>query len=230
MLGKYVEVGSRVELRPIRKDSNIEKTHISKVNQVLGSDKLEILMPIEDSKIVLLARNILYDLYIYSSGGLFQCKVKAGERYKSGNIYLQQLVIITEIKKSQRREFYRYECTIPIYSRHLFDEEKKTLVWDQMVPGKEGESVDLGGGGVRFKVKERYEPKELIVCILKLPMNSGIQEIQTLGKVLSATPVEYTRYYEVRVKFEKMSNKAREHIVQYIFEDERKRRKKNSGF
>lgn len=230
MLGKYVEVGSRVELRPIRKDSNIEKTHISKVNQVLGSDKLEILMPIEDSKIVLLARNILYDLYIYSSGGLFQCKVKAGERYKSGNIYLQQLVVLSQIKKCQRREFYRYECAIPISSRHLYEEEKKSLVWNEMVPGVEGETLDIGGGGVRFKTKESYEPGEMMVCILKLPINEGEKEIQTLGKVLSVKSVEFTKYFEVRVQFEKISNKARENIIQYIFEDERKRRKKNSGF
>ena len=228
--GNYITAGSKVELHPMRNDSNIERKHFSKINQVLSADKLEIMMPIEDSKVVLLARNIPYDLFIYSSGGLYECKVKAGDRYKSGSIYLQQLILLTEVKKYQRREFYRYACSVPVYSRHLQEEEKENLVWDDTISGKEGESVDLGGGGVRFKVKERYEPEELIICMIKLVMDDEEKEVQVLGKVLDVTPVEYTRYYEIRVQFEKISDEAREYIVQYIFEDERKRRKKNSGF
>ena len=231
--GKYIASGSKVELQPIRKDSNIEVAHFSKVNQVLDDDRLEIMMPIEDSKVVLLARNIPYQLFIYSSTGLYECKVKAGDRYKSGGIYLQQLVLLTEVKKYQRREFYRYACSIPVFSRHLMEEEKENLVWDDKILGKEGESIDLGGGGVRFKVKERFEPEELIICTLKLIKNDEeeeeIEEIQTLAKVLDVTPVEFTRYYEIRVQFEKISKEAREKLIVYIFEEERKRRKKNSG-
>ena len=134
------------------------------------------------------------------------------------------------MKKYQRREFYRYACSVPVYSRHLQEEEKESLIWDEKISGKEGESIDLGGGGVRFKVKERYEPEELIICMIKLVMDDEEKEVQVLGKVLDVTPVEYTRYHEIRVQFEKISNEARENIIQYIFEDERKRRKKNSGF
>ena len=230
MLEKYIATGSKVELHPIRKDSNVEKSHISKVNQVLGDDKVEILMPVEDGKIVLLARNIPYDLVVYSSTGLYQCKVKASDRYKSGNIYIQQLELLTGIKKYQRREYYRYNCSVPVFSRSLTDEEKETLVWDDTLPGKEGESIDLGGGGVRFYVRQEYELEELIICTLKLELKDGIKNIQALGKVLNIKQVPDVRMYEVRVQFEKISNKAREDIIQYIFEDERKRRKKNSGF
>ena len=56
--GNYIIAGSKVELHPMRKDSNIERKHFSKINQVLSDEKLEIMMPIEDSKVVLLARNI----------------------------------------------------------------------------------------------------------------------------------------------------------------------------
>jgi len=51
-----------------------------------------------------------------------------------------------------------------------------------------------------------------------------------MGKILSITPVKENRENrEVRVQFEKISNSAREEIIQFIFEDERKRRSKNNG-
>ena len=229
MLGKYVSAGNKIELHPIRRDTGNEKTHISKINQVLEDDKLEILMPVEGAKIVLLARNIPYDLVIYTASGLYQCKVKVGERYKSGNVYLQQLELLTGIKKYQRREYYRHSCSVPVFSRQLTDEEKTNLVWDDTILGKEGESIDLGGGGVRFYVRQEYEPDDLILCVLKLELKDGIKEIQALGKVLNIKQVPDVKMYEVRVQFEKISNAAREQIIQYIFEDERKRRKKSSG-
>ena len=72
MLEKYVKIGDKVELRPLHRASLKEgeqeqKVYISKINQILGEDKIEIMMPIEQSRIVLLPRNIVLDLVIYTS-------------------------------------------------------------------------------------------------------------------------------------------------------------------
>ena len=234
MLGKYVTSGDKIELHPIYRNgrSNTEKeekVYISRVNQVLEDDKLEVMMPIEGSKVILLDRYVVYNLVIYTSTGLYQCDVKVGERYKAGNIYLQQLDLITGIKKCQRREYYRYSCSVPVFARHLEEEEKETLVWDDTIEGIEGNAIDIGGGGIRFLSKEEYLPEELILCSMKLEIKNSEKEIQALGKVLSKKPVQDSEMFEIRVQFEKISNNAREQIIQYIFEDERKRRKKNSG-
>lgn len=234
MLEKYVTSGDKIELHTIHRvttsDTVIdERIYISKINQVIDEDKLEIMMPIEGSKIVLLPRHMMYKLVIYTAKGLFQCEVKVGERYKAGNIYLQQLELVTGIKKCQRREYYRYSCSIPVFTRHLEEEERQNLVWDDTIVGIEGNAIDIGGGGMRFLVKEEYQPEELIICSMKLEVKNVEKEIQALGKVLSIVPVKDSDMYEVRVQYERISNIAREHIIQYIFEDERKRRKKNSG-
>ena len=70
---------------------------------------------------------------------------------------------------------------------------------------------------------------DMVICYLELPTNNSVKEIQAVGKVLSKKPIEFSRKHEVRVQFEKISAEAREELVQYIFEDERKRRKKNNG-
>lgn len=235
MLEKYVKVGDKVELRPAQRvglndeEHQEQKIYLSKVNQILSEDKLEILMPIEQSRIILLPRNISMTLVIYTSNGLYQCEVKASERYKSGNIFLQVLELTSAIKKYQRREFYRYNCAVPVFSRSLSDEEKENMIWDDTVAGMEGTSFDIGGGGVRFRVDQSFEPKEMILCILHLEIKGNVRDIQTLSKVLSVKPIKNSDSYEIRVQFERITHKDRELIIQYIFEDERRRRKHDNG-
>ena len=234
MIEKYLRPGDKVEIqfaqRVASSDNQVElkkKIYMSKINQILSEDKVEVLMPIEQSKMVLLPRNATGDLIIYTSNGLFQCKVKVGDRYKSENIFLQVLNLFSGIKKYQRREFYRYSCSVPLFCRVLTEEEKKSLVWDETLKGNACQVLDLGGGGVRFVTDEPFEKEELIVCFLELETRKGNKEIQAVGKVLSSSLVkDSTRFYEIRVQFEKISNAMREQIVQFIFDDERKRRKK----
>ena len=237
MIEKYLKPGDKVEIQfkqrvAINADTAEQKRkiYISKINQVLEEDKIEVLMPIEQSKLVLLPRNAVGNLVIYTSNGLFQCDVKVGERYKSDNIYLQVLVLMSGIKKYQRREYYRYSCNIPVYCRSLTKDEKETLVWDDTIIGREGETLDIGGGGVRFIIDEEFKPEDMVVCCIPLEIRNGTKEVQGAGKVLSVKPVkDSTKFFEIRVQFERMSNVSREQIIQFIFEDERKRRKKSNG-
>ena len=236
MIDKYLSPGDKVEIRFAQRmaitDENTErkyKTYLSKINQMLDEDQIEILMPIEQSRMVLLPRNAMGTLVIYTSNGLFQCEVKVADRYKKDNIYLQVLELISGIKKYQRREYYRYSCTVPVFSRCLTEEEQRTMVWDETQKGIEGSTLDIGGGGVRYLVSEQMTSGEMVICYLELEIKNTVKEIQALGKILSVRPVKDSDLFEVRVQFEKISNAAREQIIQYIFEDERKRRKKRNG-
>ena len=236
MIEKYLSPGDKVEIRFAQRmaltDENTErkyKTYLSKINQMLDEDQIEILMPIEQSRMVLLPRNAMGTLVIYTSNGLFQCEVKVADRYKKDNIYLQVLELISGIKKYQRREYYRYSCTVPVFSRCLTEEEQRTMVWDENQKGIEGSTLDIGGGGVRYLVSEQMTSGEMVICYLELEIKNTVKEIQALGKILSVRPVKDSNLFEVRVQFEKISNAAREQIIQYIFEDERKRRKKSNG-
>ena len=237
MIEKYLTPGDKVEIqfkRRVALNENAaeqkQRIYISKINQILGEDKIEVLMPIEQSRIVLLPRNAVGNLVVYTSNGLYQCSVKVGDRYKSDNIYLQVLELLSGIKRYQRREYYRYSCNIPVFCRLLEGEEKKTLIWDDKLIGREGQTLDIGGGGIRFIIDEEYKPEDLVVCCLPLEIRNGVKEIQGAGKVLSIKPVkDSTKFFEVRVQFERMSNAMREQIIQFIFEDERKRRKKSNG-
>ena len=237
MIEKYVSPGDKVEIRLAQRmdltEVNIEtkqRTYLSKINQVQGEDKVEILMPIEQSRMVLLPKDAEGTMVIYGSNGLYQCEIKVAERYKKDNIHFQVLELRSRIKKYQRREFYRYECSVPVFSRCLTEEEKQNLVWDETQKGIAGSTLDISGGGVRFLVPEAMTPGETVVCYLELGLKNEIKEIQAVGKILSVTTIREQKLFEVRVQFEQISDASREQIIRYIFEDERKRRQKSIGF
>lgn len=234
MFEKYFAPGVKIELHPIyratAKEQDNSKIYLSKVNQILEDNKIELMMPMEQSRYVLLPKDAIYNMITYSAHGLYQCNVKVGNRYKNGNVYIQIVEIVTSVNRYQRREFYRYDCSLPVYCRHLSPEERETMSWDQEVRGIECTAIDLGGGGIRFLTTAVFDKEVPVVCIIPLEIKGQIKEIQAMGKILSITPVKENRENrEVRVQFEKISNSAREEIIQFIFEDERKRRSKNNG-
>ena len=235
MLEKYFTLGEKVELHTINKsilaqDNGKPKIYFSKISQILDDDKVEIMMPMEQAKLVLLPRGIIYDMVVITQNGLYECNVRIGDRYKNGNIFLQVLEVVSAVKRYQRREFYRYDCSIPIYCRHMSPEEQEIMIWDREVTGIECTTIDLGGGGVRFITDGMFDENLPVICAIELTVKGKIKEIQAMGRILGIKPVKDRRdQREVRVQFEEISNAAREDIVQYIFEDERKRRSKNNG-
>ena len=133
MLEKYFTPGEKIEIHTINKtllsqDNGKPRIHFTKISQILDEDKIEILMPIEQSKLVLLPKGIVYDMVAITQNGLYECNVRIGERYKHDNVFLQVLEIVSPIKRYQRREFYRYECALPLYCRHMSPEEKEMMI------------------------------------------------------------------------------------------------------
>ena len=107
-LSKYVTPGSKIELESVervRMDDGTykKKKYESKVLDIIDDETLEILMPMEQAKLVLLPVDGEYDVRFFCAKGLFQCFVRVVERYKSSNIYLVKIQLISNLQKYQRR-------------------------------------------------------------------------------------------------------------------------------
>lgn len=236
MFEKYFKPGVKLELhsvnRTFAKEENVAtKIYLSKINQLLTDNKIEIMMPMAQAKYALLPKDTIYEMVIFTEHGLYECNVKMDDRYKNGNIYLQVVEVVGEMKRHQRREFYRYECSLPIYCRHATEQEHITMIWDRDITGIECTTLDISGGGVRFLADGIFDKDLPVICAIELMLEGSIKEVQAMGKILNISPLENDmNKREVRVVFEKISNATREDIIHYIFEDERKRRSKNNGF
>ena len=238
MLSKFISAGSKVEIMPIERmgESDEEagkKVYVSKVYDILSEDTLEILMPMEKTKLILLPVDSEFDLVVYQENSLYQCLVRVTDRYKSSNVYLLQVELVSNLRKYQRREYYRFSCALQMCARNLQEEElqavEKNLPYT-LTPGlplKQSVIVDISGGGLRFISSQRYEPESMLYINYELQIDSEMKMYEIIGKVLSVRELENRKgTFEHRVQYYDMNRKTREEIIKYIFQEERKNRRK----
>ncbi len=67
VLSKFIEPGNQIELRKVRKlkedEGSIRKVYKSQLIDILSDDRIEISMPMEKTKLILLPVGEEYDLY-----------------------------------------------------------------------------------------------------------------------------------------------------------------------
>ena len=241
MLSDYILPGNRVEIqavervKPANKNEN-KKVYISQVREILNDDQVELLMPMEKSKLILLPVNMEFDLYFYTANGLYQCFATVIDRYKDNNQYVLLLELNSNLRKFQRREYYRLSCALEMNSRPLEKEEKEAMDKNAdlfLVPGlplKRSVVVDISGGGIRFISSYKYEPDALIYCKYNLIIDGASKGYTLISKVLSVRELDNRPgVFEHRAQYVDIDTMEREEIIRFIFEAERKHRKREKG-
>lgn len=234
MLSKFISQNDKVELQAIDRGGeengeNTKKVYYSSVLEILSGDTLEIAMPMEQSKLILLPVDSEYDLVFYGGSGLYQCFARIIDRYKSNNVFILVVELTSNLRKFQRREYYRFSCALEMCARNLEEDEiqaiEKRLPYALVSgrPLKQSVIVDISGGGLRFISSQKYEPDNLLYCSYQLIRGTERKQYEVIGKVLSAKEVENRPgFFEHRVQYYDIDKEMREEIIKYIFEEERK--------
>lgn len=240
MLSKFITVGNKVELQSVEKNTDEngkQKIYYSSVYDILSEDTMEITMPMEQTKLILLPVDSEYDLVFYGATGLFQCFARIIDRYKSNNVYILVVELTSNLRKYQRREYYRFSCALEMCARNLEEEEVQALEKKQpyaLQPGlplKRSVIVDISGGGLRFMSSQRYEPDSLLYCSYYLVLEGTRKHYEVVGRVLAAKELENRPgTFEHRVQYYNLDVNTREEIIRFIFAEERKERKKERLF
>lgn len=241
MLEQYIQLGQRIDLESVTRimadgePQQLRKVYSSKVYDILTDEKIEIVMPYEQRRLVLLPVDSEYSIYFYTENGMLECRARIVDRYKSNNVFILVMELLTNLRKYQRREFYRYNCVLELESRVLEDDERALVgtplqEFVQDLPLQKSVIVDISGGGLRFLSNENYKEGSLLFCRYQLEQKDSEKVYEVIGKVLSANPAKKRPgFYEYRIQYQHIDNKKREEIIQYIFEEERKNRKKEKG-
>ena len=192
-------------------------------------------MPYEKGRLVLLPVDGEYSLCFYSTKGLFQCFCRIVDRYRSDNMYILVLDLTSELAKLQRREYYRFSCALELKSRLCTPEEVDAFEKNRRYLVDPGENlqksvvVDISGGGLRFVANFSYEEGNTIYCSYRLPGNANDKEYEMLCNVLKVTELESRPgLFEHRIQYIFIDENSREDIIHFIFEEERKIRKKQT--
>lgn len=237
MLSKFLVEGDRIELQAVEKSTfkktDEKKIYYSQVYEILSEDTMEITMPVERAKLILLPVDGEYDLVVYGANGPYQCFARIIDRYKSDNVYLLLVELTSNLRKYQRREYFRFSCAMEMYVRNLeaseieVIEKKQPCEFNPRLPLDKSVIVDISGGGLRFLARQKYEPDSLLYISYHLLKNRERKKYETVGKVLSVMNLENRPgTYEHRVQYVNMDSKTREEIIKYIFEEERKNLRK----
>lgn len=232
ILSKYVTPGGEVELKAKDKTQNAEdggqqKTHRSQLLKILSENRVEIAMPIENGKLILLPVGGEYDMYFYGDNVVYQCNARVTDRFRYNGQYILVMDLTSNLRNYQRREYYRFSCALDMDSRELGEEEEIAVAaQDELLPGlplKSSVIVDISGGGLRFVAYYAYEVNSLILCKYHLQIDGREKEYRLVGKVLAVNELEKEPgVFDHRVQYVNVDPQDREEIIQYIFDEARK--------
>lgn len=250
MIKTTFEVGDKIELTHTKSVVGLSLSKNKYGSQLLDFDGIRtarISMPIFENRVIPLEPGDEYQACFFTNSGLYQCKVRINKRYQENKIHVLDVLLLTELKKYQRRKFYRLECMFPIKYRLISDVEK--VLRDRLYNDKfedseerqkcqdaletlpkdwfEGTISDLSGGGMRFHGKQEMPQETLIEVMIPLSFQSGIRPITSVMKIVACVYFEGSRVaYEMRGEFENITDSEREIVVKYVFEEQRRRMRK----
>lgn len=241
MISKYVSIGDRIDIETIVKSSKDAETTERKIyrSQVYDfdtEDRIKIGMPMEQGKLVLLPVDEEYNLCFYTPSGLYQCLGRVAERVKNDGIFILIFELTTDIRKYQRREYYRLNCVLNMKSTMINENDvshlsEKVHFIDTDLTFDNGTMVDISGGGARFISKVKYPKDSNILFAFDLFVNNQLTSYKLIGKVLVSQEISNREgEYEHRVVFVNIMNDDRESIIKYIFEEERRIRRRGKGY
>ncbi len=235
MLSNLVNDGDKVELQAsdhiFAKEDEKARVYTTRVYSVLSDDRIEIMMPMEKTKLILLPVDGEYDLCFYTAKGLYQCYARIYDRYKSNNVYVLALELTSNLRKHQRREYFRFSCVLDMKARELKKEEKESLstIKPIIVPGlplRRSLICDISGGGMRFISDVVYEVDSMLYCTFSLTLDGKTKDYDIVAKVLTSKEVPARQgEFEHRVQYINLDRDTREEIIKYIFEEERRIRR-----
>lgn len=224
MAEQTLRIGQKIEMTRYLGRAKVNdfgaNSYVSKLLEIKDPSKVQIAMPFDGGKLMLLDLGDKYNLYFYTQYGLYHCVAQVDARFRQQQLYIADMVFVSELEKFQRRQYYRLQCLIEMqYKREGVEEEKKF-----------GTSVDISGGGMRFNSTRQLTPGDTLSIDFMLPIAGNFQMFHLRGRVIASTMlINKDLKYENRVEFVEIDEKQREIIVRYIFEEERKRRKRENG-
>ncbi|MDD3413604.1 MAG: flagellar brake protein [Lachnospiraceae bacterium] len=239
MISKYVAPGDKIDIMAVKgeqlENKVEERVYKTVVYDVVSDDEIKITMPMEKGKLILLPVEGEYDLTFYSTGNLYQCYAKVIERYKANSVFVLSMQITSNLRKYQRREYYCLNCILDMKCMSIDDsnqdnpcEKVEFVEADFMM--QDGIIVDISGGGARFISTVQFEKDTYILFKFNLKISEENVPYQIKGKIINSEEIEQRPgEFENRVQFSNLNNDDREGIIKFIFEEERKIRRREKG-
>lgn len=174
-------VGLKLELKLEGSDEkNGDSVFVSEFEWAENDRIIYIAAPIKGGKIYPVSVGEELAIVFIKSDNLYEFKGKVIGREVRHNISLLRVETLSEIRKIQRRDFFRFDCSIPI-SYRVVEKDRINILQRRFIKSY---TRDISGGGVCIRLKERIETGELLECELFL---NDFNKVSFLGRVVRLT-------------------------------------------
>jgi c-di-GMP-binding flagellar brake protein YcgR len=198
------------------------KLFVSEFEWEEGENVICVAAPIHEGRYLTIPSGISMNLYINCKSEFYRIKATLLERLIKEGLPIYKLNVENEIERIQRRQFFRFDCVLDIKCREV---EMRNSIAVPKGNFSKGFTLDISGGGACLALIECIDKGKFIECELLL---SEKQTIKFYGTIVrsSKTDSDGKNKYEIGVEFYNIDNKSREAIISFIFEEQRKLRKK----
>lgn len=241
-------IGDKIDIQLVQQLEQVERgeattplrTYKSSLFDNLNENEIEIAMPTENGRMVLFQIGLRCRLLFYTQKGMYTCYGTVQKRYKKENFFILAILLTSDPVKFQRREFFRIEKNLDIkylrVSDDIVEKDSTEAIYAEIHrPGylddmKDAVTMDLSGGGIRFAGDEILPVNSYVLVIMRLCNEKIDQTFYLIVQVVdSFRSTKNLDKVIVRGRFLFKDLKDRETIVRYIFEEERKIRRKEMG-
>ena len=204
------------------------------------SDKLtdsmwEITMPVDSGRVVLFQLGTQFDFIIYTQNKtILKSSAIVRQRYRKENMYFLAIELINNLEKIQRRKFFRLPCTIDMDFYEVryvlaqnFQPRIRNAINSKNMNTVKSVILDISGGGIRFSLSTPLEEGTYFMAQFSLALEECTQQFNIVCKVINCTQsLDYVDRYFARSKFIFDRMTEREKIVRFVFEEERRIRRR----
>lgn len=235
--------GAKVDMRPVqvvsrngRVDDN--EHYVSGIHDIEEDGTLLLEMPMRGGKVVLLPMGVRYELVFTMDRKLLKAEAEMINRTRKGGFSLVCARLTSPVEKFQRREYYRLNVTVPISFISL-DERAGDLSGmaeiRQLIEGRndltigDGTIVNISGGGLRFITDTDLGEAEYIFMRFAVDVAGQSRTIALIGQIVGSGLTEDRKHKAYRVQILFKDSRLQEIIIRFIFEEERRIRRKVMG-
>ncbi len=246
MIQDILQAGNKIDVCSLEKEDRKKYDGkklpilVSQLEEIDEDGELVIQMPMYKGKLVLLSLGSRYELMFYTKRGLYRAVCQVTDRYKEDNFFMVKVMLRSNLTKFQRREYFRLECIIGMDAYELQREEAMMLSGpklEQRISDPEVAQtlckaviVDISGGGIRFISERKHEEGDLLAVHMTLSNENIDEDIWVVVSIVSCRKAAPNmERYETRAEYIHLGNKLREVIIKYIFDEDRKIRKRDVG-
>ncbi|MGF7057147.1 flagellar brake protein [Brassicibacter mesophilus] len=211
-----LSIGEKIEIKRIGTKQDIK--YSSQVLDIIDERTYSISGPIHKGTIVPISLNSTIEItYFKEERGRFLFKATVLSREEKG-VYRLIIRRIDKIIRFQQRDYYRLTINKNVTITHSFmDGDIERVVEENCV------TKDISGGGIRFLCDFKYKLKDVLSFELKI----NDSEIVSIGEVVRVKKSDSSDYnYEIGMRFIELSNVDRDILIRFIFEQQRKLRRK----